>query len=85
VGKASIIDFRYPNDLPRAYDEFQKSRKPNTGISIIIMFTMFNVCEDAIAALALQNFVEMRDLVADKDYIFAKKVQTRRCNLYTPK
>lgn len=29
---------------------------------------------DAIAELALQNFIEMRDLVADKDYIFSKKV-----------
>jgi len=51
---------KFPNDLTHAYDEFQKIRKPNT---------------DAIAALALQNFIEMRDLVADDDFVFKKKVE----------
>jgi len=51
---------KYPNDLARAYAEFQKKRKPNA---------------DAIGELALQNFIEMRDLVADKDFVFWKKVE----------
>eukprot|EP00026_Physarum_polycephalum_P005462 Phypoly_transcript_05496.p1 GENE.Phypoly_transcript_05496~~Phypoly_transcript_05496.p1 ORF type:complete len:524 (+),score=75.56 Phypoly_transcript_05496:335-1906(+) len=49
-----------PNDWEKAFKEYQAARKPNT---------------DAIAALALQNFIEMRDLVADPDFVFAKKVE----------
>jgi kynurenine 3-monooxygenase len=42
--------------------EFQKQRKPDT---------------DAIAQLALDNFVEMRDLVADADFLLRKKIEAQ--------
>lgn len=51
---------KYPDNLDVAFKEYEEARKPNA---------------DAIAALALQNFVEMRDLVADPDFVFAKKVE----------
>ncbi len=41
--------------------EFQKTRKPNA---------------DAIAELAMQNFIEMCDLVADESFILRKKIET---------
>ncbi|MDN4165614.1 NAD(P)/FAD-dependent oxidoreductase [Cytophagales bacterium LB-30] len=40
--------------------EFQQARKPNA---------------DAIAELALKNFVEMRDLVADSQFLLQKKIE----------
>ncbi|MDQ3395166.1 MAG: FAD-dependent monooxygenase [Bacteroidota bacterium] len=43
-------------------EEFQNIRKPNT---------------DAIGELALQNFVEMRDLVADPKFLLRKKIEAR--------
>jgi len=51
---------KHPKDWETAFREYQAARKPNT---------------DSIAALALQNFIEMRDLVADPDYVFSKKVE----------
>ncbi len=42
------------------FEEFSKSRKPNG---------------DAIADLAVNNFVEMRDKVADKPFLMAKEVE----------
>jgi kynurenine 3-monooxygenase len=44
----------------QVFEEFQDSRKENT---------------DAIADLALENFVEMRDKVADPHFLFRKKVE----------
>jgi len=49
-----------PKNLSQAFKEYQTARKPNA---------------DAIGALALQNFIEMRDLVADPDFVFSKKVE----------
>ncbi|MEM1135349.1 MAG: NAD(P)/FAD-dependent oxidoreductase [Bacteroidota bacterium] len=49
------------------FDEFQKQRKKDA---------------DAIAELALQNFIEMRDLVADKDFLLRKKIEARLHELY---
>ena len=46
---------------------FQQQRKPNT---------------DAIAQLALDNFIEMRDLVADADFLLRKKIEARIHSLY---
>lgn len=51
---------RYGADWPRVFAEFQQSRKPDT---------------DAIAELALENFIEMRDRVADPRFLFRKKVE----------
>ena len=42
--------------------EFQKQRKPDA---------------DAISELALQNFIEMRDLVADENFLLRKKIEAR--------
>jgi kynurenine 3-monooxygenase len=47
-------------DWPRVFDEFEKARKVNT---------------DAIADLALENFVEMRDRVADPRFLLRKRVE----------
>ena len=44
----------------KVFEETQKSRKPNS---------------DAIAELAVANFVEMRDLVAHPDFILQKKIE----------
>jgi kynurenine 3-monooxygenase len=40
---------------------------------------------DAIAQLALDNFVEMRDLVADEKFILQKKIEARLHELYPSK
>jgi kynurenine 3-monooxygenase len=54
-----ILD-RRDADWPRVFAEFEEARKPNT---------------DAIADLALENFVEMRDRVADVHFLLRKKVE----------
>lgn len=40
---------------------------------------------DAIAQLALDNFVEMRDLVADKEFLLRKKIEARLHELFPEK
>ena len=47
--------------------EFQQNRKPDT---------------DAIATLALANFIEMRDLVADADFLLRKKIEAKLHQLF---
>lgn len=49
---------------------FQQQRKPDG---------------DAIAQLALNNFVEMRDLVADKEFLLRKKIEAKLHELYPTK
>ncbi len=51
---------KYPNDRAKALDEFQHTRKPHS---------------DAIADMALANFVEMRDKVGSPDFLYRKKVE----------
>ncbi|MGB8521472.1 MAG: NAD(P)/FAD-dependent oxidoreductase [Candidatus Acidiferrales bacterium] len=51
---------RHGADWPKVLPEFERSRKANT---------------DAIADLALENFVEMRDRVGDPRFLFKKKVE----------
>jgi kynurenine 3-monooxygenase len=51
---------RHGADWPRVFREFEQARKINT---------------DAIADLAVENFVEMRDRVADPRFLFRKKVE----------
>lgn len=48
------------NDRPVLFAEFGRLRKPNG---------------DAIADLALRNFIEMRDLVADPRFLLRKKIE----------
>jgi kynurenine 3-monooxygenase len=50
--------------------EFQSTRKPDT---------------DAIAQLALDNFIEMRDLVADADFLLRKKIEAKIHQFYPDK
>jgi kynurenine 3-monooxygenase len=57
----------YSDDWGKAITAFQKERKPDT---------------DAIAELALDNFVEMRDLVADEEFLLRKKIEARLHDLY---
>ncbi len=51
---------RYGSEWPVLFSEFEEARKANT---------------DAIADLAIENFVEMRDRVADPRFLFRKKVE----------
>ena len=53
--------------LEEILDEFQKDRKPNA---------------DAIRDLALRNFIEMRDLVGDPDFLLRKKIESKLHELY---
>jgi len=56
---AGCID-QHGDDWQKVFTEFENLRKINT---------------DAIAELALENFVEMRDHVADPKFLFKKKVE----------
>jgi kynurenine 3-monooxygenase len=51
---------RHGADWPRVFREFEHERKVNT---------------DAIADMAIENFTEMRDRVADARFLFRKKVE----------
>ncbi|MBS1536854.1 MAG: FAD-dependent monooxygenase [Bacteroidetes bacterium] len=51
---------RHPDNWETAFKEFETMRKPNA---------------DAIADLALENFVEMRDKVADPIFLRRKKIE----------
>ena len=68
-----LID-RHGAKWDRVFSEFEQARKVNT---------------DAIADLAVENFVEMRDRVADPHFLFRKKVElaleTRYPKLFVPK
>lgn len=55
------------SSFEEVFEEFQKKRIPDTN---------------AIAALALQNFIEMRDLVADKEFLLRKKIEQKLHDLY---
>ena len=48
-------------------DKFQQSRKPNA---------------DGISELALQNFIEMRDSVANEEFLLQKKIEARINDLF---
>ena len=58
---------QYGDDWENILNQFQKSRKPNA---------------DAIKDLALQNFVEMRDLVADPKFLIRKKIEAKLNEIY---
>jgi kynurenine 3-monooxygenase len=65
----SLLD-THTNNWEDVLPAFQKQRKPDA---------------DAIAQLALDNFVEMRDLVADADFLLRKKIEARLHALYPDK
>jgi kynurenine 3-monooxygenase len=58
---------QFDDDWQLACTEFQRLRKPDA---------------DAIAQLALDNFVEMRDLVGTADFLLRKKIEARLHELY---
>ncbi len=60
------------SDIPlcELFDAFQANRKKDA---------------DAIADLALQNFIEMRDLVADPEFLLRKKIEARLNQLFPEK
>lgn len=58
------------DDWSNLFNEFQKLRKPDT---------------DAIAQLALDNFTEMRDLVADSKFLLRKKIESKLNQLFPEK
>jgi kynurenine 3-monooxygenase len=60
----------YHDDWEAVMPVFQQLRKPDT---------------DAIAQLALDNFVEMRDLVADPEFLLRKKIEARLHELFPEK
>jgi kynurenine 3-monooxygenase len=72
---AGFEDCRIFNQLLNQFDDdwelvcsaFQTQRKPDA---------------DAIAQLALDNFVEMRDLVGTADFLLRKKIEARLHELY---
>ncbi len=57
----------YHDDWISVLPEFQKSRKKDT---------------DAIAQLAFDNFIEMRDLVGDPHFLLRKKIEAKLHELY---
>jgi len=71
-------DCRILNGLIEEFDEnwdeillaYQKNRKPDG---------------DAISSLALKNFIEMRDLVGDSNFILRKKIEARLHESYPDK
>ena len=62
----NLLD-RYPEDWNRVMKEYQETRKPDA---------------DAIADLALDNFIEMRDKVADEKFLLRKKIEAHLHQLY---
>ncbi len=62
----TLLD-KYNDKWDNVLEEFQTLRKPDN---------------DAIAQLALDNFVEMRDLVGDEDFLLRKKIEARIHELY---
>ncbi len=58
------------SDWKELFEHFQKVRKPDT---------------DAIAQLALDNFIEMRDLVADARFLLRKKIEAKLNQLFPEK
>ena len=61
---------RHRDQWTAALNEFQHLRKEDT---------------DSIAQLAFDNFVEMRDLVADPEFLLRKKIEARLHELYPEK
>lgn len=63
---SGLID-EYGTDWTRVLNEYDQKRKPNG---------------DAVAQLALLNFIEMRDKVADPDFLQRKKIEKELGKLY---
>lgn len=62
-----LIDKFGTNSWGLVFEKFQKKRKPDT---------------DAICQLAMENFEEMRDSVADPKFLLRKKIEAKLHDLY---
>ncbi|HMJ70629.1 MAG TPA: NAD(P)/FAD-dependent oxidoreductase [Cyclobacteriaceae bacterium] len=62
----NLLD-KHEEDWDRSINEFEALRKPDA---------------DSIATLALDNFTEMRDLVADEEFLLRKKIEAKLYQLY---
>lgn len=65
-----LLDSMGDGDLEAVFKAFEKSRKPNT---------------DAILEMALQNHVEMSDLVGDPNFLLRKRIEKRLYQLHPDK
>lgn len=65
----SLIN-KHKNDWGKIFDEYQQIRKPNA---------------DAIADLAQENFIEMRDLVAEPRFQLKKRIESELYKKYPEK
>ena len=65
----NILD-KNNDDWNKTIDAFEAVRKPDA---------------DSIATLALDNFTEMRDLVADEEFLLRKKIEAKLNQLYPDK
>lgn len=65
----TLLD-EYHDDWNVVPDAFQRQRKPDA---------------DAIADLAVENFIEMRDLVADEKFLLRKRIEARLHDLFPGK
>lgn len=63
---AGLMD-KYTDDWTTILEKYNEARKPNG---------------DAVAELALKNFVEMRDKVADADFLLRKKIEKELVKRY---
>jgi kynurenine 3-monooxygenase len=61
---------KHKEDWPKIFKEFEDQRKPDA---------------DAIADLAVGNFIEMRDKTADKKFLLQKKIEARFSEKYPDK
>jgi kynurenine 3-monooxygenase len=61
---------QYGDNWAMVFEEFERLRKPNT---------------DAIADLAVQNFTELRDRVADPRFLLRKKMERKLAQRYADK
>ena len=61
---------QFDDDWDRLMPAFQTNRKPDA---------------DAIADLALQNFIEMRDLVGNEEFLLRKKIEAKIQSLFPDK
>lgn len=66
---AEMMD-KHGDNWPSLLAEFEKLRKPDA---------------DAIADLAMRNFVEMRDLTGNPEFLLRKKIEARFANLHPDK
>ena len=70
----------------RIFNELVEANKQNGNIDWTTVFSSFNEVRipdaEAIADLALKNFIEMRDSVADQSFLLRKKIEKHIQNKY---